>query len=182
MLPIDQSVQILDVGCGTGVISAALRQLGHRVIGIDVAEDGIAIARNAVPDIRFELASAYDDWSAFMPPGGWDVILAVEVIEHLYSPQRFLRNAHRSLRPGGMVVVTTPYHGYLKNLALSLVNAWDRHLTVHREGGHIKFFSRRTMNKMLEDTGFQHAEFRFVGRAPGLWKDMIVRARSRVSS
>ncbi len=135
LLPETAPLRVLDVGCGTGIVAAAIAELGHEVTGIDVAEDGIAIARAAVPGVRFEVASAYDSWAGFTPQGGWDVVLAVEVIEHLYSPQRFLRNARSSLKPGGWLFVTTPYHGYLKNLALSLANAWDRHLMVHHEGG-----------------------------------------------
>ncbi|BCX19562.1 MAG: hypothetical protein KatS3mg117_3244 [Geminicoccaceae bacterium] len=178
LLPEGASLSILDVGCGTGFVAAALAELGHSVTGIDTAEDGIAIARKAVSgNVRFEVASAYDDWSKLKPERGWDVVTAVEVIEHLYSPQRFLHNAYHALKPGGCIIITTPYHGYMKNLALALLNAWDRHFHVHHEGGHIKFFSRRTLAAMLENSGFTEAKFRYAGRAPGLWKDMICRAK-----
>jgi 2-polyprenyl-3-methyl-5-hydroxy-6-metoxy-1,4-benzoquinol methylase len=176
LLPERSGLDVLDVGCGTGFVAHELAKRGHKVVGIDVATDGIELARRAFPNVTFFVASAYDDLSG-LAPGVWDVVLAVEVIEHLYSPQRFLENAFSCLRPGGLVVLTTPYHGYLKNLALAILNAWDKHLTVHWEGGHIKFFSRRTLESMLKDIGFVEPVFRFAGRVPFLWKDMICLAR-----
>jgi 2-polyprenyl-3-methyl-5-hydroxy-6-metoxy-1,4-benzoquinol methylase len=177
LLPSKPGLQILDLGCGSGFTAAHLAACGHRVIGIDPAEDGIALARERWPAVRFEVASGYDDLSALMPDGGWEVIVASEVIEHLYSPQAFLTNTRRHLRPEGVLILTTPYHGYLKNLALAALGQWDRHLTVHWENGHIKFFSVRTLSTMLLATGFTDIEFRFVGRLPYLWKGMICRAR-----
>jgi 2-polyprenyl-6-hydroxyphenyl methylase/3-demethylubiquinone-9 3-methyltransferase len=70
--------------------------------------------------------------------------------------------------------MSTPYHGYLKNLAISLVNGWDRHFEVHRDGGHIKFFSKRTLGRMAEEVGFGRQKFYGVGRLPWLWKSMIL--------
>lgn len=174
VIPKQKSLTILDVGCGTGVVADALAKAGHDVVGVDVAEDAIAIARKSVPNVRFELGSAYEISSVRAPrDGAWDVVLAVEVIEHLYSPQTFFKLAKSVLKPTGQLIVTTPYHGFAKNLALALFNAWDRHLTVHREGGHIKFFSKNTLSAMVEDCGFGRPTFRFAGRAPWLWKSMI---------
>jgi 2-polyprenyl-3-methyl-5-hydroxy-6-metoxy-1,4-benzoquinol methylase len=177
LLPGRPGLQILDLGCGSGFTAAHLAARGHNVIGVDPAEDGIALARERWPAVRFEIATGYDDLSALMPDRGWQVIVASEVIEHLYSPQAFLVNVRRHLRPDGTLILTTPYHGYAKNLALALCGAWDRHLTVHWEGGHIKFFSVRTLATMLRATGFTDLEFRFAGRLPLLWKGMICRAR-----
>jgi len=102
-----------------------------------------------------------------------DVITAIEVIEHLFDPERFLVNAAKMLRPGGRLLLSTPYHGYLKNLAISLGNGWDKHFGVHQPGGHIKFFSPATLERMLLKTGFTGLKFTFVGRYPLLWKSMI---------
>lgn len=177
LMPAGAGLDILDIGCGAGYVAGHLAAQGHRVTGVDPAEDGIALARRSFPAVRFEVGSGYDDLSGMMPEGSWDVIVAAEVIEHLYAPQRFLRNIHGYLREGGCIILTTPYHGYLKNLALALANAWDRHFTVSWEGGHIKFFSRHTLSAMLVDCGYGEIEFRLTGRFPGLWKEMICRAR-----
>lgn len=92
--------------------------MGYQVTGIDFSEDGIAIARKAHPNVRFEVASVYDDLRSIVDKV--DVVVSSEVIEHLYYPQRYLKNIATIIRPGGCIILTTPYYGYLKNMALSL--------------------------------------------------------------
>jgi 2-polyprenyl-3-methyl-5-hydroxy-6-metoxy-1,4-benzoquinol methylase len=174
LLPEGPRLTILDVGCGNGYIASRLSAMGHTVIGIDSSEDGINIARKAHPDVRFELYSAYDDLRAITE--AVDVVVSSEVIEHLFRPQLFLRNAFLILRSGGSVILTTPYHGYLKNVALSLFDKWDKHFDVDREGGHIKFFSERTLARMLNNCGFENVMFHNAGRVRWLWKSMVCRA------
>lgn len=166
-------LQVLDAGCGNGFITSQFARLGHCVAGIDLSEHGIELARRANPSVRFEVRSVYDDLEKILPNGGWDLIVALEVIEHLFSPRAFLDNMHRYLRPTGNLLLSTPYHGYVKNLAISLANGWDRHHTVDWECGHIKFFSPRTLARMLESSGFASPTFRYVGRISLLWKSML---------
>ena len=125
---------------------------------------------------RFEVAAVDDDLSSLAPECGFDVILSTDVIEHLYSPQSFLRNMHPHLKPGGVLLLTTPYHGYFKNLALSLLDGWDQHLRACSEQGHIKFFSQRTLSRLLGDCGFCDPVFCNAGRLPYLWKTMVCRS------
>jgi 2-polyprenyl-3-methyl-5-hydroxy-6-metoxy-1,4-benzoquinol methylase len=168
-----ENLSVLDVGCGSGFITKRVAELGNEVIGVDASPDGIRLARLEHPGPRFEVGSAYDNLTALAPPEGWDLILGLEIIEHLFSPKRFLENMYRHLRPGGLLILSTPYHGYLKNLALSIVNGWDRHHSVAWECGHIKFFSRRSLAPMLADTNFRCVRFRYAGRLPLLWKSMV---------
>ena len=142
---------VLDVGCGNGYVASRLSAMGHTVTDIDVSEDGIAIARKAYPSVRFEHYSAYDDLRAV---AGGVVVVSSEVVEHLS-----LMNAFLALRPGGSIILTTLYHGYLKNLALSLSNKWDKHFTVERQGGHLMFFSEETLAHMPNSYGFENVLF-----------------------
>jgi 2-polyprenyl-6-hydroxyphenyl methylase/3-demethylubiquinone-9 3-methyltransferase len=105
------------------------------------------------------------------------LIVSSEVIEHLFLPRRLPETAFALLRPGGLFILTTPYHGYMKNLALSLMNKWDDHHTVHHDGGHIKFFSEKTLRELLENSGFAALTFNNAGRLPWLWKSMVCRAQ-----
>jgi len=173
LIPSRKSLSVLDAGCGSGYLTMKVAELGNDVTGIDSSPNGIRLARLAYPGVRFEIGSIYDDLQKFAPPKGWDLIVAVEVIEHLFSPKRFLENMHRHLRPGGTLLLSTPYHGYLKNLAISLVDGWDRHHTVDWECGHIKFFSRRTLSALFASSGFREVRFRYAGRVPLLWKSMV---------
>jgi 2-polyprenyl-6-hydroxyphenyl methylase/3-demethylubiquinone-9 3-methyltransferase len=146
---------------------------------VDASEDGVALARGKYPQVRFEVRSAYDDLGNLGPTGGFDLAVSTEVIEHLHSPARFLKAVHAALRPRGRLVLSTPYHGFAKNLGLALFNAWDRHFTADWEGGHIKFFSRRTLGLALQRAGFEVVGFHGAGRLPYLWKSMVVTAEKR---
>ena len=76
----------------------------------------------------------------------------------------------------GQLICSTPYHGYLKNLALSLVNKWDDHHNPLWDGGHIKFFSRDSLTRLLREAGLVNISFRGAGRLPYLWKSMVLAA------
>jgi 2-polyprenyl-6-hydroxyphenyl methylase/3-demethylubiquinone-9 3-methyltransferase len=106
------------------------------------------------------------------PP--FDYVSCLEVIEHVYDPQSLLRGCFRALRPGGVFICSTPYHGYLKNLGISLLDRWDKHLHPSRVGGHIKFFSRRTLFPLMHEAGFVNLRFHGVGRFPYLWMSMLI--------
>lgn len=178
-LPKGKHLNIIDVGCGNGYLVNHLSRAGHSVVGIDVAEDGIEIARETYPHLKFQIRSAYEKLDD-LPGTPVDVIISSEVIEHLYYPQRFLKNMYRTLRPGGYLILTTPYHGYLKNIAISLLNGWDRHHHPEREGGHIKFFSEKSLHQILSDHRFGNITFRNAGRLPFFWKSMICRAQKEL--
>ena len=80
-------------------------------------------------------------------------------------------------RRGGEIIISTPYHGYLKNLALALSGKLDAHFTALWDGGHIKFFSRNTLETLLVESGFEVTDFIGAGRWPYLWKSMLIKAR-----
>jgi 2-polyprenyl-3-methyl-5-hydroxy-6-metoxy-1,4-benzoquinol methylase len=169
-------LRVLDIGCGNGHVAAHLATLGCDVVGIDIASDGIAIARARNSAARFERLSIYDAQFADLIATPFDCVISLEVIEHLYSPQRLIVEARRALTPSGALVLSTPFHGYWKNLALSCLGAWDRHLDVGREGGHIKFFSARTLRRALIEGGFGTISIQGVGRLPGFSKSMVATA------
>ena len=169
--------RVLDVGCGNGSLAREFARMGYRVTGVDMSQDGIEIARRSCPEGRFELLPADRDVLANLGEEPFDLVYSVEVIEHLYDPKAFLEGCFLATRRGGMFLCSTPYHGYVKNLAISLTNGWDRHADPLDDGGHIKFFSEMTMRKALLEAGFERPEFYFVGRLPMLWKSMIVTAR-----
>ena len=142
-------LRLFDAGCGNGYLAHALAESGYNVAGCDFSKEGVTHARNLLPNSRFEVMSVYDNMADLFGKG-WDVVLSSEVIEHLYEPGKFIRNVLSLLRPGGLFIVTTPYHGYLKNLALSLSGKMDQHFTALWDGGHIKFWSLKTLSSLLK--------------------------------
>jgi 2-polyprenyl-3-methyl-5-hydroxy-6-metoxy-1,4-benzoquinol methylase len=167
------SMKVLDIGCGNGYVTAKIAGLGHDIVGMDVSRDGIEIARATHPGIRFELASVYDAKVSDLA-GLVDCVVALEVLEHLFFPRQLFAVSYEVLRPNGVLILSTPYHGYLKNLAISILNGWDRHFAVEHDGGHIKFFSKRSLERMAVSCGFRRPRCRGVGRIPFVWKSMVM--------
>ena len=170
--------RVLDLGCGNGALCNALSATGMEVVGCDPSEDGVAIARRAYPTIPFHALGVYDD-PGVLGDEPFDVVVSTEVIEHLFLPRCLPRFASRVLRPDGHLIVSTPYHGYLKNLALAVCGKFDPHFTALWDGGHIKFWSRDTLSRLLSDEGFAVTRFVGAGRLPYLWKSMILIANKR---
>lgn len=167
---------VLDVGCGAGYLSGELARRGYRVTGFDISSTGIALAAKGSPEVEFLVASAVDPELPHRLGKTFDAIVMIEVIEHVYSTSALLRNCWRLLNPGGVLVVSTPYHGYLKNLVLALVDGFDTHMSPLHENGHVRFWSRATMSLVLEARGFRELQFTGVGRVPWLWKSMVFSA------
>lgn len=166
-------VRVLDVGCGNGFWADQLSQRGASVVGVDASREGIAQAKASFPNGEFHQIPITEDILGVIGAAPFDAVLSVEVVEHLYDPRSYARACYNSLRPGGTLVLTTPYHGYLKNLALAITGKMDNHFTALWDGGHIKFWSNKTITQLLTETGFTNVRFDYSGRAPGLWMSMI---------
>ena len=129
------------------------------------------MARRNFSGPAFHLGTGYDDLAGIY--GTFPIVISLEVIEHCYSPKAFLERIYDLLEPGGLGIISTPFHSYLKNLALSLADKWDTHHDPLWEGGHIKFYSERTLAKALGQAGFTQVTFEHAGRMPILAKSML---------
>ena len=99
--------EVLDVGCGNGVISRSLGEKGFTVKGIDVSEKAIARARelNKFPNVRFEVVSA----EKLVADGhNYHAVICSEVLEHLNDPGKLLDVLHQLLNKSGVLIVTVP--------------------------------------------------------------------------
>ncbi|HUP04959.1 MAG TPA: class I SAM-dependent methyltransferase [Bryobacteraceae bacterium] len=170
---------VADLGCGNGFVLAHFRQPNRELHGFEVSRTGLAEAARAYPDIHFEEADLAKEMDSHALAGRCDAVISTEVVEHVFLPRVYARNCHRLLKPNGALVISTPYHGYLKNLFLAAADKMDFHYTALWDYGHIKFWSRRTLTRLLEEAGFQVTQFRGVGRLPYLWKSMVLVARKR---
>lgn len=166
--------RVLDIGCGTGALCGAFKRRGCEVVGCDLSETGLDLARKTFPGCRFEHMGVGELSLQRLGEAPFDLVVSTEVIEHLYAPKKLAHAAFEALRPGGRFIVTTPYHGYLKNLAISMFNHWDIHADPLWDGGHVKLFSRKTLIRLLGEAGFRGMRFRGVGRLPYLWMSMAV--------
>lgn len=162
---------LFDLGCGNGSVAALLSGDGWKVTGVDPSSEGIAQARKAYPHLKLEQGSAYSDLVASY--GRFPVVLSLEVVEHVYAPRDYARTLFDLVEPGGHAILSTPYHGYLKNLALAVTGKMDAHFTALWDHGHIKFWSISTLTVLLTEAGFKNIRFHRVGRIPVLAKSMI---------
>jgi 2-polyprenyl-3-methyl-5-hydroxy-6-metoxy-1,4-benzoquinol methylase len=168
---------ILDLGCGNGHLVNYLIAQGYNAYGTDASEKGIAIANKNNPGRFFVQDLSTDKLPEGLQSLTFDTIISTEVIEHLYDPERFIDFCKQALNGHGEIIISTPYHGYLKNLTLSLFNKWDAHLGPLWLGGHIKFWSRATLSRILTNAGFTVVAFKGCGRFPYFWKSMIIKAK-----
>lgn len=168
---------ILDIGCGNGAIARALLEDGYDVYGIDASKSGIEIANVRAPGRFFLHDVAVGRLPDALADKRFMTVISTEVITHLYAPRGLIDFARRILVEDGELIVSTPYHGYFKNLALAVSGKLDAHFTVLWDGGFIKFFSRRTLEQMLREQDFVVTDFAGAGRSLFLWKSMLVKAR-----
>lgn len=172
--------RVLDLGCGNGDLCGQLAAAGYDVVGVELDADGVRIAHQAHPQIPFHNYGVHDDPQLVLRREGerlFDAVVSTEVIEHLYAPHLLPAYASSLLVDNGHLILSTPYHGYVKNLMLSLFNHWDQHHTPLWHGGHIKFWSAATLSRLLQDNHFHVTDFRGAGRLPYLWKSMVITAR-----
>jgi 2-polyprenyl-3-methyl-5-hydroxy-6-metoxy-1,4-benzoquinol methylase len=167
-----KKLRVLDLGCGNGSLSQKIAQQGYEVVGVEDSASGFLFACQNFPECTFVQASIYD-----LPytqlESAFDIIISVEVIEHLLYPRELIKAAKKCLKPDGRLIITTPYHGYWKNLALALLGDMDKHFNPLWDGGHVKFFSVTTLSHLLKQEGFTDIHFKFAGRVPYFWKSML---------
>ncbi|HHX81822.1 MAG TPA: bifunctional 2-polyprenyl-6-hydroxyphenol methylase/3-demethylubiquinol 3-O-methyltransferase UbiG [Pseudomonadaceae bacterium] len=102
-------LELLDVGCGGGILSEAMAQRGARVTGIDMGAAPLAVARlhllESQLDIHYEQTTAED--FAGRHPGRFDVVTCLEMLEHVPDPEAVVRACYTLLKPGGHLFVST---------------------------------------------------------------------------
>lgn len=158
-----------DLGCGNGATCKMLLHEGFEVVGVDPSESGVALAKAS--GVNAYVGSAYDDLVSIY--GTFPLVISLEVVEHCMEPRKFAKNIYELVASEGYGFISTPYHGYLKNVALAVSGKMDSHFTALWDGGHIKFFSIETLGALMREAGAKDLEFVRVGRVPPLAKTMV---------
>ena len=165
--------KILDAGCGGGFFTHAIQKAGYETVGMDISCNAIAQARQMYKDIDFVCNTLDAPWP--FENGSFDVIFTTEVIEHVLGLHEMLSEMNRVLKVGGWMILTTPYHGLLKNLAITLF-AFDRHFN-NIKGGHIHFFTKKSLKKLLNQFGFEIIDTKYIGRVRPIAKSIWLTAK-----
>jgi len=119
-----EGMRLLDIGCGGGLLCEPMTRLGFAVTGVDASERNIGVARAHAEQQGLDIDYRADTAEALLLQGEppFDVVLNMEVIEHVADPERFLKDCVKLLRPGGMMIVAT-LNRTLKAHALAVVGA-----------------------------------------------------------
>jgi 2-polyprenyl-6-hydroxyphenyl methylase/3-demethylubiquinone-9 3-methyltransferase len=118
-----EGLRLLDIGCGGGLLSEPMSRLGFAVTGVDASERNIGTASAHAAQVGADVDYRCSTAEALLAAGErFDVILNMEVIEHVADPAQFLRDCAAMLQPGGLMIVAT-LNRTLKAFALAKVGA-----------------------------------------------------------
>lgn len=154
--------QVLDIGCGGGILSESLAARGAQVTGIDLAERALKVARmhamEAGLGVNYELISA--EQLAAERPAGFDVVCCMEMLEHVPDPASVVRAAGRLVRPGGWVFFST-INRNAKAFALAILGA-EYLLRLLPKGTHeyAKFIRPSELAGWARAAGLEPVEFK----------------------
>jgi 2-polyprenyl-3-methyl-5-hydroxy-6-metoxy-1,4-benzoquinol methylase len=163
---------LLDLGCSGGLLAERARALGHRVVGVDVLE---------LPETRGRLDHFIQaDLDRGLPPevaehGPFDIVLAGDVLEHVRDPALVLEQVRQILVPRGALIASVPNfsHWYVRARTLLGIFDYDQRGLLDRT--HIRFFTRRSIERELRRAGFRTVR----SEVTGLPLDVIARDRGK---
>lgn len=166
------NARILDAGCGRGEFCDYFASKGLRSEGIDISKNVIEFAAKKYPKAKFYagmIESLVEENRA-----SYDAVFTSEVIEHLFDVGDYLLAINHLLKPGGTLIVTTPYHGLIKNFVVDLTN-----YAMHYDplGQHIRFFDKKSLNRCLTLHAFSPEHWWGYGRPWPLYKSFFVVAK-----
>jgi SAM-dependent methyltransferase len=150
--------KILDLGCSGGLLSERLREMGHHVTGVDVLEIAGVTERT---DAFYKA-----DLNEGIPPeagSGFDIVLAADVIEHLMNPGAFMDQVRNVLSPDGVALFCVPNIAHWYPRLRSTLGMFDYDQRGILDSTHIRFFTRRSIRKLIERHGFTVRRIESVG-------------------
>jgi SAM-dependent methyltransferase len=163
-----REVRVLDASCGGGSFLDFFNQLGMEVVGADISVNAMLRARRNNPWARFVGASA-EEGLPFIDRS-FDVIWFGETLAHLFDGHNALSEFNRVLKPGGQLILTTPYHGVVKNVMIALFSFSEHY---YPDNYRLRFYDRRSLASSLKWAGFS-PRLSGIGRSWPFWKSFFV--------
>jgi methionine biosynthesis protein MetW len=161
MRMVDQGSYVLDVGCHTGIIGEELQKRRQaKVVGIDTDHAALEIAKQRLSSALY-IDIEHSDWATKLIQDGYhnfDTIIFGDVLEHTRYPERILNEVKELLKPNGSIIVSLPNIAYWRVRLGLLLGRFDYTDTGILDRTHLRFFTRRSAGKLLEDAGYQITE------------------------
>ncbi len=158
---------VLDFGAGPGALSERLKDLGYEVHSVDVDEAGFG-GTTAFEKLDFNDAQAVE---AFIKRNeeSFDIVLGIEVIEHVENPWNYVRDIARMIRPGGCLVLSPNITSWYSRVRFLLHGRFHQFEDGDREYGHINPIAEDELHLILEGCGLEVLEIAPGGWLPRLW-------------
>ncbi len=150
--------KVLDLGCSGGRLAERLRDMGHHVTGVDVHEIGGVHERT---DVFFR--ADLNEGIPFQVGSGFDIVLCADVLEHLMDPGALIAQAREILSPDGVGIFCVPNIAHWYPRTRSLLGAFDYDQRGILDSSHLRFFTRRSIGKLVERNGFSIRRIEPVG-------------------
>jgi SAM-dependent methyltransferase len=147
---------------------------GAEAVGVELAEAAAERARQNVAGADVRLVEP--DGSLPLGHGEIDLVWCSEVLEHVPDAEAMLYEVRRVLRPEGRLLLTVPFHGRLQAALIGLTR-FDAHFDP--QGQHVRFFTARSLRRILDATGFAPVDVRARGGVPPLRRMLVARASRR---
>jgi SAM-dependent methyltransferase len=167
-----EPVRVLDLGTGDGRIAAELARAGARVTGVDPSPIALERAHTAHPEL--ELHGLLPDGRLPLSDGSFELALLLHVLEHVADTQLLLSEVRRVLVPGGLLAISVPWHGRLKNVLIAL-RSFERHHDPLEPV--LRFYTPRSLRTLLAALGFEQIELRASGGLPLARATLFARCR-----
>lgn len=156
-LPVDRSAHILEIGCGngaTGALALSEGRAGHYT-GVELFEPVAAQAREVLSEVvAGNIETLEFDWQ----PASFDVLILSEVLEHLVEPRQVLAKLARFVRPGGMVLASSPNIAHWRVIRELVMGRFRLSDSGVFDRTHLRWFTPESFAAMFEEAGFKVEE------------------------
>jgi glycosyltransferase involved in cell wall biosynthesis len=150
--------RVLDVGCSDGQFADLVRQMGHRVTGVDLIKH-VGIAHRVDQFVEADLNAGLPDEAG----QDYRVVVAGDVLEHVIDPAALLTDIAGRLAPGGEVLVSVPNFAHWYPRARVVAGRFDYDQRGLLDHGHVRFFTRRSFERLIHQSGLRIVEAETVG-------------------